>query len=126
MLWSAVSAAGTLAGQLGALHLSTTPAPASDSSASSTSPQVMERALSVLRRELAVCEELLQEEPKCKWVLLTVASLLNSLAACGQVSVLDGLDYPSLAVYRLLTCACVITACGRDHRCIKQAHLAHM
>lgn len=36
--------------------------------------------IKILKRELAACEELVEEEPKCKWAILTLALLKSAIA----------------------------------------------
>jgi len=80
----------------------------------------------VFKRELSVCEELLNVEPSCKWVLLTVALLLTALhqgeRLAGIFSRLQEIDPMRVQYYvdmqnRLTQCLvtpssyCLVTSC---------------
>ena len=43
-------------------------------------PHICNISLQILKRELAACEELIEEEPKCKWAILTLALLKSAIA----------------------------------------------
>jgi len=42
--------------------------------------------LKFFERELKMCRDLYQEEPTCKWVILTLATLIAGLEACKSSS----------------------------------------
>jgi geranylgeranyl transferase type-2 subunit alpha len=72
-----------------------------EDSAASIAQQRLERHITVLRRELAVCQELLEEEPNCKYVILTTALMMHGLHACGQH--VDNFEQEVLSMFQTLT-----------------------